>query len=257
MRQSTILYIEGLTVEFDGFRAIDGLSMYVDCGELRFLIGPNGAGKTTLLDVICGKTKPQRGRVIFKDNIDVLRKKEHELVSLGIGRKFQTPSVFDELTVYENMEIALKRKKGILSSIFSKKINNEEKKILETLELTGLLNKRDLKASHLSHGEKQILEIAMLLVQEAELILLDEPVAGLSKEERTKMGQLLKNILNMRSCSILIVEHDMNFVRQFARRITVMHEGKILCEGNINTIQEDPKVAEVYLGRNRKENVGH
>lgn len=255
MKQSTILYIENLTVDFDGFKAIDKLSMYVDYGELRFLIGPNGAGKTTLLDVICGKIKPQDGRVIFKDNIDVLRKKEHELVTLGIGRKFQTPSVFTDLTVFENMEISLKRRKNILSCIFSKTDKNEKDKILYILQLTGLKEKRNLKASFLSHGEKQMLEIAMLLVQEAELILLDEPAAGLTKEERTRMGKLLKDILKIKNCSILIVEHDMNFVRQFAKRITVMHEGRVLCEGNIDVIQKDPNVVEVYLGRGGGKNV--
>ena len=250
MSQTTLLYIEDLTVDFDGFKAIDKLSLYVDYGELRFLIGPNGAGKTTLLDVICGKIKPESGRVIFRENIDILRKKEHELVLLGIGRKFQTPSVFTDLSVFDNMDISLRRKKNVWTTIFSKVDKKEEEKIMNILHFCGLEKKRDLKAAFLSHGEKQLLEIAMILIQEPELILLDEPVAGLTKEERFQMGQLLKNILDTRSCSILIVEHDMNFVRQFAKRITVMHEGKILCEGNIDRVQNDEKVREVYLGRN-------
>lgn len=250
MKHPVILYVENLTVEFDGFKAIDELCVYVDYGELRFLIGPNGAGKTTLLDVICGKIKPQGGRVIFKDKTEVLKKNEYELVSLGIGRKFQTPSIFKELTVFANMEIALKQKKGVLSSIFSATEKKQKENIINVLELTGLKDKTNMKAAFLSHGEKQLLEIAMLLVQEAELILLDEPVAGLTKEERTRMGELLKNIIAIKNCSILVVEHDMNFVRQFAKRITVMHEGKILCEGDINKVQSDPNVREVYLGRN-------
>ncbi|GAW92792.1 urea ABC transporter ATP-binding protein UrtD [Calderihabitans maritimus] len=243
----TVIYVENLTVSFNGFKALNQMNFCMRYGELHFLIGPNGAGKTTLLDVICGKLKPTRGRVIFKEEVDIGKRQEHDLVNLGISRKFQTPSVFTDLTVYENLDLALRRKRGILSALFHKTTPAEEERIIATLENIRLTDKIHVKAGLLSHGEKQRLEIGMLLVQDPELLLLDEPVAGLTKSERQKIGELLQSI--SQRCSVLVVEHDMGFVRQFAQRVTVMHEGKVLSEGNVARIQSDPKVIEVYLGR--------
>lgn len=251
----TIVYLEGITVSFDGFRAINGLSSYVEYGELRFLIGPNGAGKTTLLDVICGRVKPASGRVIFKEGIDICRKQEHEIVRLGISRKFQTPAVFANLTVFENMELSLRQNRGVFASLFAKLTSEGKDIIYSSLETIGLDQKAHVKAGSLAHGEKQWLEIGMLLVQDPELLLLDEPVAGMTKKETEKTGELLQSIAKNRS--VLVVEHDMEFVRNFAKKVTVMHEGKILCEGPVERVQNDPKVIEVYLGRGREKNVKH
>ncbi|KNZ68937.1 ABC transporter [Thermincola ferriacetica] len=249
----TILYLENVTVDFDGFKAIQNLNSYIEYGELRFLIGPNGAGKTTLLDVICGKTKLTEGRVIF-DNTEITRKSEHEIVKMGICRKFQTPSVFNNLTVFENLELAVQKHRGILASLFRNLTAEQAEKINATLENIGLADQAGVKAGSLSHGQKQWLEIGMQLVQDPELLLLDEPVAGMTKKETEKTGQLLREIAKNRS--VLVVEHDMEFVRNFAQKVTVMHEGKILCEGTVDKVQSDPKVIEVYLGRGR-ENVKH
>jgi len=252
---STIMYLEGITVSFDGFKAVDHLSTYVEYGELRFLIGPNGAGKTTLLDVICGRVKPERGRVIFKEDIDMCRKQEHEIVRLGISRKFQTPAVFTNLSVFENLELSLRQNRGVFSSLFAKLTSDQEDIIFSNLETIGLAEKAWDKAGSLAHGEKQWLEIGMLLVQEPELLLLDEPVAGMTKRETEKTGELLQSIAKNRS--VLVVEHDMEFVRQFAKKVTVLHEGKILCEGPVEKVQNDQRVVEVYLGRGREKNVKH
>lgn len=246
---ATILYLENITVEFDGFKAIEGLNSFIEYGELRFLIGPNGAGKTTLLDVICGKTKPLTGRVIFKENVELGKRQEHQVVNLGIGRKFQAPSVFSNLSVYENLELSLKQNRGILSSLFKTLSSAQKDKIYSNLETIGLNDKAKVKAGSLSHGEKQWLEIGMLMVQEPELLLLDEPVAGMTKKETEKTGELLRKIAKNRS--VVVVEHDMEFVRNFAQKVTVMHEGKILCEGPVEKVQQDPRVVEVYLGRGR------
>lgn len=243
----TILYVENLTVSFSGFKALNNLNFCVRYGELRFLIGPNGAGKTTLLDVVCGRIKPDGGRVIFKEDVDIAARQEHELVMLGISRKFQTPAVFSEFTVMENMEISLRYRRGVLPNLFHRIDVADRAKIEHVLEEIGLSDKTTVKAGVLSHGEKQRLEIGMLLVQEPDLMLLDEPVAGLTKQEKKQMGELLQTISDR--CSILVVEHDMSFVRRFARRVTVMHEGRVLCEGDMNMVQEDPQVVEVYLGR--------
>lgn len=251
---ATILYLENITVDFDGFKAIEGLNSFIEYGELRFLIGPNGAGKTTLLDVICGKTKPLTGRVIFKENLDLGKRQEYEVVNLGIGRKFQAPSVFNNLSVYENLELSLKQNRGILSSLFRTLSANQVDKIYSNLKNIGLEEKAKVKAGSLSHGEKQWLEIGMLMVQEPELLLLDEPVAGMTKKETEKTGELLQSIARNRS--VVVVEHDMEFVRNFAQKVTVMHEGKILCEGPIEKVQKDPRVVEVYLGRG-KDDVKH
>lgn len=250
-----IVYLDGITVSFDGFKAIDNLSTYVEYGELRFFIGPNGAGKTTLLDVICGRVKPTKGRVFFREDIDICRKQEHEIVRLGISRKFQTPAVFANLTVFENLELSMRQNRSVFSSLSAKLTSAEEDMIRSNLEIIGLGQKADVKAGSLAHGEKQWLEIGMLLVQEPELLLLDEPVAGMTKKETEKTGELLRSVAVNRS--VLVVEHDMDFVRDFARKVTVMHEGKILCEGPVEKIQNDPKVIEIYLGRGRETNVKH
>lgn len=250
----TILYLENVTVDFDGFKAIEKLSFYLEYGELRFLIGPNGAGKTTLLDVVCGKTRPAEGRVVFGENVDITNKKEHKIVRLGICRKFQTPSVFTNHTVAENLELAVQKRRGVVASLFSPLTPGQKEIIHSNLQDIGLADKANIKAGALSHGEKQWLEIGMQLVQEPELLLLDEPVAGMTKKETEKTGQLLQNISKSRS--VMVVEHDMEFVRNFAHKVTVMHEGKILCEGPVEKVQNDPKVVEVYLGRGR-DNVKH
>lgn len=250
---STILYLENVTVDFDGFKAIQKLNSYIKYGELRFLIGPNGAGKTTLLDVVCGKTKPAEGRVIF-GNTEITRKKEHEIVRMGICRKFQNPYVFSNLTVFENLELAVQKNRGIWGSLFHKLTAEQEEKIYTTLENISLVDKAWVKASSLSHGQKQWLEIGMQLVQDPQLLLLDEPVAGLSRKETERTGLLLREIAKNRS--VLVVEHDMEFVKNFAQRVTVMHEGRIICEGSVDKVHNDPQVIEVYLGRGR-ENVTH
>lgn len=243
----SILYFDEITVSFDGFKAINGLSSFIDPGELRFLIGPNGAGKTTLLDVICGRVKPVVGGAFFREHIDLSRLHEHQIAQMGIGRKFQTPSVFTNLSVYENLELSLRQSKGVFSCLLGKKGREKDEKIFTTLDRIGLVNKARYKAGSLSHGEKQWLEIGMLLAQEPEVLLLDEPVAGMTKEETEKTGLLLQDIVKDRT--VVVVEHDMDFVRNFASMVTVMHEGKILCEGPVEKVQSDPRVVEVYLGR--------
>lgn len=243
----TIIYLEDVTVDFLGFKALNKVNFCVDVGELRFLIGPNGAGKTTLLDVICGKTKPEVGRVIFGEGVDILRLKEHEIARCGISRKFQTPSIFGHLTVLENMELSLRRAKGIFSSFHSTPCQMEQDTIFSILEIVGLEGNAHQKGESLSHGQKQWLEIAMTLLQEPKLLLVDEPVAGMTGRERTRTGGILLEIA--RDKSVLVVEHDMNFVRQFARKITVLHEGRVLSEGSFEHVKNDPDVISVYLGR--------
>ncbi|MCL6560537.1 MAG: urea ABC transporter ATP-binding protein UrtD [Firmicutes bacterium] len=251
----TIMYLENITVDFDGFKALQALNSYVEYGELRFLIGPNGAGKTTLLDVICGRVKPAAGRVIFKEDIDICKKQEHEIVRLGISRKFQTPAVFANLTVFENLELSMRQNRGVFASLFASLTAGEEDIIHSTMETVGLSQKANEKAGSLAHGEKQWLEIGMMLVQEPELLLLDEPVAGMTKKETEKTGELLRHIARDRS--VLVVEHDMEFVRRFAKKVTVLHEGKILCEGQVEQVQNDPRVVEVYLGRGSDKGAEH
>ncbi len=241
-----ILYIEGLTVSFDGFKALDDLSFYVEENELRVVIGPNGAGKSTLLDVICGKTKPEKGKVLFYEKIDLTKMKEHEIARLGIGRKFQTPSVYEDLTVFENLAISYPKRKTVFNAVFSRLSAQDKEKIEKVLESIGLIDKMHFKAGLLSHGEKQWLEIGMILIQDPKLILLDEPVAGMSAKEREKTVGLLKKIAPGRS--LVVIEHDMEFVKNIAQRVTVLHQGKVLCEGSVQRVHNDPKVQEVYLG---------
>lgn len=243
-----IIDVQGVTVSFDGFKALNNLNFAMQRGELRFVIGPNGAGKTTLLDVMTGKTRPQQGSVTFDGNLNVLRAAEHELVRHGIGRKFQTPTVFAPLTVYENLEAAAGFNDGVLH-LFSKLAEPLHQKIDEMLQLIGLWERAYVRAGILSHGEKQWLEIGMLLMQEPKLLLLDEPVAGMTRQERNRTGALLQEIA--KRCSVLVVEHDMEFVRNYAAKVSVLHLGSLLTEGAVEQVQSDPQVIEVYIGRSR------
>ncbi|ANY66518.1 urea ABC transporter ATP-binding protein UrtD [Paenibacillus sp. BIHB 4019] len=249
----SILQCNDVTVEFDGFKAIQGMSLTLAKGELRFLIGPNGAGKTTMLDVICGKVRPSKGQVTFNGDIDITRKKEHQIAELGIGRKFQAPSIFPSMTVLENLEIALRQRRGVFATLFARLQAEEQKRMKRQLEMIGLADQEDSRAGGLSHGEKQWLEIGMMLLQEPDILLLDEPVAGMTDKETDKTGELLQEIARERS--IVVVEHDMEFVRSFASKVTVMHEGKLLKEGTMEDVQRDVRVAEVYLGKRRDADV--
>lgn len=243
----TIMYLDGVTVSFDGFQALREVDFYVDHGELRALIGPNGAGKTTLLDVICGKARPDSGRVIFGDHTDLSKLEEHQITMLGVGRKFQTPAVFKQMTLFENLTLAQRHPRHVLSTLFTTLQAEQRDKINATLETLGLIDKAHQPAGALSHGQMQWLEIGMVIVQEPLLFLLDEPVAGMTRDEREKTAELL--LWLARDHAVLVVEHDMEFVRQTAHRVTVLHEGSILCEGSVEHVQNDPRVVEVYLGR--------
>jgi urea transport system ATP-binding protein len=240
-----ILSVEHVTISFDGFMVLDDLNFSMGYGELRFLIGPNGAGKTTLLDIITGKTRPMSGRVLF-DGADVRGASEHVLVRRGIGRKFQTPTVFASLSVAQNIETALGFREPLVGLLRPLRPSKRDQ-LVQILDTVGLTNKAAGLAGTLSHGEKQWLEIAMLLAQEPKLLLLDEPVAGMTRRERDRTGELLQAISRQRST--LVVEHDMEFVRQFARTVTVLHAGRVLREGMIEDVQADERVIEVYLGR--------
>lgn len=242
-----ILAVDHVTVSFDGFTVLNGMAFDVAYGELRFLIGPNGAGKTTLLDSITGKTKPSSGRILF-DGHDIRRVGEHTLVRRGIGRKFQTPAIFPSLSVAHNIEVALAFRAS-LPTLLRRLPGVERDQLAHTLDTVGLGAKASHLAGTLSHGEKQWLEIGMLLVQEPKLLLLDEPVAGMTRRERDRTGMLLHEIGQQRA--ILVVEHDMEFVRQFARTVTVLHGGSVLCEGTMEEVQRDERVVEVYLGRGK------
>src|SRR4051812_40472502 len=223
--------------------------------ELRVVIGPNGAGKTTLLDVISGRVKPAGGRVIFGHHTDLLPLRENQIASLGVGRKFQTPSVFVNLTVRDNVELSLRRaSKGVFATLFERDAAGERERIETTLETVGLAGKADWLAGRLSHGEKQWLEIGMVIAQDPELLLVDEPVAGMTDEETGRTGELLQSIATDRS--VLVIEHDMEFVRQIARKVTVLHQGMVLCEGPVEQVQSDPRVLEVYLGQRKDVHAG-
>lgn len=241
-----ILEIEDLTVSFDGFKALNQLNFSMDKGELRVVIGPNGAGKTTFLDVITGKVKPTEGRVLFEGR-NLQRLREHQIAKLGIGRKFQTPRPYLNLTPRENLELSHNHHKQVLATLFRRDSISERRTVANLLETIGLAPKADIQANLLSHGEKQWLEIGMLVAQAPDLLLVDEPVAGLTDEETEKTGELL--IALAESYSILVIEHDMEFVRQIARKVTVLHQGSRLFEGSFEEVQNDPRVIEVYLGR--------
>lgn len=242
---SKIIETENVTVSFDGFKAINNLNFSMDAGELRVVIGPNGAGKTTFLDVITGKVQPTQGRVLFKGR-NTRGLPEEKIALLGIGRKFQTPRIYLNLTPRENLELACNRHKNVFSTLFGKPPTSERNTIAGLLETIGLSFKADLSAALLSHGEKQRLEIGMLVAQAPDLLLVDEPVAGLTDEETENVGNLLLALAE--SHSILVIEHDMEFVRQIARKVTVLHQGSVLCEGTIDEVQNDRRVIEVYLG---------
>ena len=240
-----VLAIEDLTVSFDGFKAVDSLTMYIDKNELRVVIGPNGAGKTTVLDLICGKTKSTSGSIKFR-NTELTKLSEHEIVRAGVGRKFQTPSIYENLSVYQNLEVSYPKGRGVWGSLFFKRsdeVFSQVKKIAEEIMLTDFL---EMEAALLSHGQKQWLEIGMLLMQDPELLMLDEPVAGMSAKERDQTADLLNKICKNRS--VIVIEHDMEFVKKIAHKVTVLHQGKILAEGAMDKVQEDEKVIEVYLG---------
>jgi urea transport system ATP-binding protein len=240
-----VLAVEDLTVSFDGFKAIDQLNLYVDKGELRVIIGPNGAGKTTLLDLICGKTRASFGSIKFK-NQEMTDLAEHEIVRAGIGRKFQTPSIYENLAVFKNLEVSFPHGRGVFGALKFKCTQQVKDRIEQVAAEIGLAEQLETEAGLLSHGQKQWLEIGMLLMQEPELLMLDEPIAGMSVREREVTAELLDRICRNRS--MIVIEHDMDFVRKIAHKVTVMHQGKILAEGPMEKIQSDPRVVDVYLG---------
>jgi urea transport system ATP-binding protein len=240
-----LLSIEDLTVSFDGFKAVDNVNMYIDTGELRVVIGPNGAGKTTLLDLICGKTSASSGSIKFNQK-ELRGLAEHKIVELGVGRKFQTPSIYENLTVYENLEVSYPAGHKVLSAIFFKVTDTIDSEIRRVAKEIYLEDSLEMEASLLSHGQKQWLEIGMLLIQDPELLMLDEPVAGMSVKEREQTAELLKRICKDRS--VIVIEHDMDFVEKIASKVTVLHQGKVLAEGNMEEVQNNEKVIEVYLG---------
>ena len=240
-----ILRVEEVTVSFDGFKAVDALSLSVERNELRVIIGPNGAGKTTLLDMICGKTKPTTGRVLF-NGLDLTRMSEHQIVRAGVGRKFQTPSVYENLTVFENFEISLPKMHGLFQSLTFRNTPEVRERIDSMAGEVYLRDQLDRRAGQLSHGQKQWMEIGMLLMQEPELLLLDEPVAGMSPREREQTGDLLSRIAQGKS--VVVIEHDMDFVKRIAHKVTVLHQGKLLSEGSATEVQSDQRVIDVYLG---------
>lgn len=241
-----ILYLEGINVSFDNFKAINELNLYIKKGELRCIIGPNGAGKTTMMDVITGKTKPQSGTAWFGQNLNLLTMNEPQIAQAGIGRKFQKPTVFEALTVHDNLMLANAGKKTVWSTFFHTIDNREQERIEEILILINLMDMRYQKASILSHGQKQWLELGMLLMQRPQLLLVDEPVAGMTTQEMENTAALLNTLAGKHT--IIVVEHDMEFVRQIAQTVSVLHQGSILAEGTMNQIQNNPKVIEVYLG---------
>jgi urea transport system ATP-binding protein len=239
------LAIEGLTVSFDGFKAVDDLNLYIDKNELHVVIGPNGAGKTTVLDLICGKTKSTSGSIKFL-NKELTTLSEHEIVRQGVGRKFQTPSIYENLSVLENLEVSYPYGRSIFGSLFFRRNATVINKINEIADEIMLIDALDTEAALLSHGQKQWLEIGMLLIQDPQLLMLDEPVAGMSVKEREQTAELLKKISKGRS--VLVIEHDMEFVARIAQKVTVLHQGKIIAAGEMNDVQKDPNVIEVYLG---------
>jgi urea transport system ATP-binding protein len=240
------LYLKDLTVSFDGFKALDGLTLTVEPGELRCIIGPNGAGKTTMMDVMTGKTRPDHGSAWFGPDINLLALSEPEIAQAGIGRKFQKPTMFERLTVFENLELALWGDKSFWRMLVARLTPADRQHIDDILEVIGLTTERGELAGTLSHGQKQWLEIGMLLMQEPELLLVDEPVAGMTPQETARTAGLLLSLAAEHS--LIVVEHDMDFVRSIARRVTVLHEGRVLAEGDMDQVQNDPRVIEVYLG---------
>ena len=241
-----ILYLEDISVSFDGFKAINNLNLYIDEGELRCIIGPNGAGKTTMMDIITGKTRPDSGSAWFGQNINLLEMNEPEIAEAGIGRKFQKPTVFEEQSVYVNLELAMANNKSVLHSLFAQLTPEQKDRIDDVLELIGLKDHALSRAGSLSHGQKQWLEIGMLLVQNPKVLLVDEPVAGMTHDEMDRTAELLKKLQGKHT--VILVEHDMDFVRSLANKVTVLHQGSVLAEGSMDEVQSNPKVIDVYLG---------
>lgn len=247
----SVLYMDGVSVSFDGFKALNSLSMVIAPGEMRAIIGPNGAGKTTMMDVITGKTRPDTGTIMFTDNNktehDLTRFDEADVANLGVGRKFQKPSVIESLTVFENLEMSLKGGRGIWQALMHKLTAEKAEKLDEIMEMIDLTDKREELAGNLSHGQKQWLEIGMLLGQEPQLLLIDEPAAGMTDEETMKTAELFKRLAQKHS--LMVVEHDMDFIEALDCKVTVLHEGHVLAEGSLATVKANPQVIEVYLGR--------
>lgn len=245
-----ILLLEGVSKSFEGFKAISELNFSLDEGELRVIIGPNGAGKSTMLDLITGRTKPDKGRIEFGRDTDLTRLNEYQINRLGIGRKFQTPSVYIDHTVFENIWLSLEGSRTVWSTLFSRISPAQRERIHDVLKTVGLTDKAEWKAGLLSHGQKQWLEIGMLLAQNPKVLLVDEPAAGMTDEETHKTGELLHSLEGKHT--IVVIEHDMVFVRQLARKVTVLHQGTVLCEGSVDEVQNNERVIEVYLGRKKK-----
>jgi urea transport system ATP-binding protein len=244
---NSMLWLDAISVSFDGFKALDSLSLVLDPGELRCIIGPNGAGKTTMMDVITGRTRPDQGRVFMAgSSVELTRLSEHEIARRGVGRKFQRPTVFEQLSAFQNLELACRANKGVFSTLFARLAPAQLERIDTALVTIGLTAERDTRAGLLSHGQKQWLEIGMLLVQDPKVMLIDEPVAGMTHQEIDRTAELLDALAGART--VVVVEHDMEFVRRIARTVTVLHEGRVLCEGSMDEVQSDPRVIEVYLG---------
>jgi urea transport system ATP-binding protein len=254
-RKNFVLLLEDVNKTFDGFKAISDLNFYMDEGELRVIIGPNGAGKSTMMDLITGRTQPDSGKIEFGDDTDLTRLNEYQINRLGIGRKFQTPSVYIYHTVFENLLLSLKGPRSVFSSLFHRTSSAQRERIGEVLRTVGLTERADWKAGSLSHGQKQWLEIGMLIAQDPKLLLVDEPAAGMSDEETRKTGELLMSLAGRHS--VIVIEHDMTFVRQIARKVTVLHQGTVLCEGTVDQVQNNERVIEVYLGRKKKDKGEH
>ena len=244
--RAPVLYLENVTVSFDGFKALNDLTLYIDDGELRCIIGPNGAGKTTMMDVITGKTRPDHGTVFFGPKMDLTRMHEHEIARAGIGRKFQKPTVFPAHSVFENLELAMHADKRVWPSLFARMKGEQRDHIDAVLHTVMLAAQRNLRAGELSHGQKQWLEIGMLLMQQPKVLLVDEPIAGMTHQETERTAELLAGLAG--DHSVVVVEHDMSFVRSIARKVTVLHEGHVLAEGTMDDVQNNPRVIEVYLG---------
>ena len=247
LSHGVVLYLDDISVSFDGFKALDNLSLAIDAGELRCVIGPNGAGKTTMMDVITGKTRPDAGKAFFGQTIDLTKLTEAQIAHAGIGRKFQKPTIFENHSAFENLELSMKADKRVRRTLFAKLSSEERDRIAATLDRVRLTADSDRPAGLLSHGQKQWLEIGMLLMQEPKLLLLDEPVAGMSDEETERTAELFLSLAGTHS--LVVVEHDMAFIASIARKVTVLHEGSVLAEGALDTVQNDPRVIEVYLGR--------
>ncbi|MBC2606855.1 urea ABC transporter ATP-binding protein UrtD [Pelagicoccus albus] len=248
---SLVLTVEGVDKSFDGFKAINDLNFYLEEGELRTVIGPNGAGKSTFMDLITARTKPDKGKIVFHksdaENIDLTHVREHKVSQLGIGRKFQNPTVYRSHTVYDNLKLSLAGERGLLHSLFYKESKEDREKIYDVMKTIRLEDSADIMAGALSHGQKQWLEIGMLLAQDPRIMLVDEPAAGMSDEETERTGELLLSLRGKHS--LIVIEHDMEFVRQIASRVTVLHQGHVLKEGTFEFVKSDPQVIEVYLGR--------